>query len=79
MGPSRSGGACRSGSALSTPRVLELVDGRTLAGPSIADAEDAEPLAFADLRLHVLRAGWGYEIESRRVFVPDRAAAGAEP
>jgi cyanophycinase len=46
---------------------LTIVDGTHLEASSIDEVPDDAPAAFAGMRLHVLSAGWTYDLRSGRV------------
>ena len=46
---------------------LTIVDGMHLEASSIDEVPDEAPAAFAGMRLHVLSAGWTYDLRSGRV------------
>lgn len=46
---------------------LTIVDGAHLEATDLHEVLDTEPVAFAGMRLHVLTAGWVYDLTQRRV------------
>ncbi len=59
---------------------LTIVDGAQLQSTNIDAVPDYAPAAFAGMRLHVLSAGWNFDLKTRRVEAPaaDPAPAGGE-
>ncbi len=59
---------------------VTIVDGSDLIGTDLEVLDEDEPAAFAGMRLHALRAGWGFDLAERacRVPPPDPAARVAQ-
>jgi len=51
---------------------LAVVDGSQLVGTSRNGENETGRMAFAGMRLHVLTAGWSYELAARKAKPPRR-------
>ena len=58
---------------------LTIVDGTQLEATNIDEVMDDKPAAFSGMRMHVLSAGWTYDLPNGRVEKPVSPAAAGEP
>lgn len=58
---------------------LTIVDGLNLKASNVTEVREHQPLAFAGITLHVLAPGWGFNINTREIRLPDDHHAQDEP
>lgn len=51
---------------------VTVLDGRTISHSTISDASANEPIALADVTLHILPAGYTFNMMTRRPFAPPK-------